>query len=174
MFLADWAFNAALAATSIASSTVLMTTSNVFVFMFAVMVGDETFKMIKLLGVLLALLGSALTAFHDLGHYEEGNISNDPACVGGAECGYVLWGDTLSVIAAACYAGYAVQVRVLCPQDEELYSMQLLLGYIGLVCVMPLFPVAVYSWTQIEVTWAAVNISFLKGIIEALTNLWPT
>jgi len=166
MYLADWAFNAALASTSIASSTVLVTTSNVFVFVLAVMVGDETFQMIKLAGVLLALLGTALTAVHDLGHYEEENISDDPTCVGGAHCGRVLWGDTLSVIAAACYAGYAVQVRVLCPQNEELYSMQLLLGYIGLVCVVPLFPFAVYQWTQIEVTWAAVYMSLLKGFLD--------
>lgn len=166
MFLADWAFNASLYSTSVASSTVLVTTSNVFVFMFAVMVGDEVFRMVKLLGVILALVGTTFTAVHDTVHYEEEYIDSNPVCAGRTECGHVLWGDTLSVLAAVCYAGYAVQVRVLCPQNEELYSMQLLLGYIGLVCVIPLFPFAVYSWFQIQVTWAACGMSLLKGIFD--------
>jgi solute carrier family 35 protein F5 len=165
MYLADWAFNACLASTSVASSTVLVTTSNVFVFFLAVCAGDETFQLIKLAGAVLAVLGTALTAFHDFAHYDEDDY-NDQACDNLEECDHVLKGDLLAVVAAALYAVYAVQVRVLCPRDEKLYSMQLLLGYIGLLCAVPLFPFAAYQFAEVGVSFAAFSLSFLKGFLD--------
>jgi solute carrier family 35 protein F5 len=69
-------------------------------------------------------------------------------------------------MAAAGYGVYAVQVRVLCPQNEELYSMSLLLGYIGTVIMLPLLPYAIYAWTKVEVTWTIFSIVIVKGLLE--------
>ena len=57
-----------------------------------------------------------------------------------------LWGDLLGLFSAVGYGGYAVQTRVLCPHDESLYSMQLILGYIGLLSLIVLSPVAIAIW----------------------------
>jgi solute carrier family 35 protein F5 len=54
-------------------------------------------------------------------------------------------GDMLGLISAVGYAMYAVQTRVLCPHDEHLYSTQLLLGYLGLLNMVILSPVAAFQ-----------------------------
>jgi drug/metabolite transporter (DMT)-like permease len=132
-FLANWSYNGALFFTSIASSTVLMSTCSLFAFLFAVIARDEGFQYVKLSGVLLGIAGTVLTAYHD---------SHDETCED--NCRYALLGDILAVIAALAFGGYAVQIRLLCPRNEELYSMQSLLGYIGLVNMIVLSPIAVW------------------------------
>ena len=65
-FVANWAYNASLAYTSITSSTVLASTGSLFTFLFAVLYGDETFTCFKLMGVLLGVSGSIITGLHDV------------------------------------------------------------------------------------------------------------
>jgi solute carrier family 35, member F5 len=167
MFIANYAFNAALASTTVASSTVLVSTSNVFVFVMAVLVKDEEFSCFKLFGVVLGMLGTLLTALHDFHHHnpeDEGYGNDAAACANG--CDFVLWGDVLALVAAVAYGGYAVQVRVLCPQNEDLYSMQLLLGYIGIVIMFPLFPFAIYSWSENGMTGSVFTLIMIKGLMD--------
>jgi len=56
-----------------------------------------------------------------------------------------ILGDVLSVISAAVYGIYVVMIRVLCPRDESLMSMQLFLGYVGLWNMIALSPIAIYQ-----------------------------
>lgn len=58
--------------------------------------------------------------------------------------GHAAWGDVLGLLSAIGYGLYAVMIRIKCPRDESKMSMQLLLGYIGLVNAIVLFPVAAY------------------------------
>jgi solute carrier family 35, member F5 len=139
-----------------------VSTSSVFVFVLAVMAGDETYTHVKLLGVMLGIMGTALTAFHDLAHHDDDDEGE--ACANG--CDYVLWGDSLSLVAAVAYASYAVQVRVLCPRNEDLYSMILLLGYIGLVIMVPLAPVALYLLTQVQMTSTVFWLVVVRGLLD--------
>jgi len=133
---------------------VLVSTSCVFVFLFAVVIRVERFRWAKLAGVLLAYIGTALTTMNDLSNDDPDDNSN------------VLLGDILSLLAAVGYAVYTVQARVICPQDEELMSMQLLLGYVGIICVVPLLPIAIYSATQVNITWQIVGILMGKGLLD--------
>jgi solute carrier family 35, member F5 len=126
------------------------------------MAGDEIYTHVKLLGVMLGISGTALTTFHDLAHHDNDDVGE--ACANG--CDYVLWGDTLALIAAVAYASYAVQVRVLCPRNEDLYSMVLLLGYIGVVIMVPLLPVAIYLLTQIELTPTIFWLIVVRGLFD--------
>ena len=49
----------------------------------------------------------------------------------------------LVVLQAIGYGTYTVLIRSLCPRNEDQYSMQLLLGYIGLFNAVALLPIAV-------------------------------
>jgi len=149
MFVADWLFNAALVNTSVASSTVIVSTQTVGVFLLAVLTKLEPFSWAKFAGVWLGVLGTAFTAYHDSDESE------------------AILGDVMALLAAVTYAVYTVQVRLFCPQDEELYSMELLLGYVGLVCMIPLMPAAVYmSVAQVNMSWTAVGLVALKGVLD--------
>jgi solute carrier family 35 protein F5 len=155
-FLANWSYNGALFFTSIASSTVLMSTCSLFAFLFAVIARDEGFQYIKLSGVLLGIAGVGLTAYHD---------SRDATCEN--HCRYALLGDLLAVVAALAFGAYAVQIRLLCPRNEELYSMQSLLGYIGLVNMIVLSPFAVWRLAgQSHMTLVILGLIFVRGLFD--------
>ena len=131
-FFANFSYYASLEYTSITSSTVLISTGSLFAFLFAVLSKDEKFGWIKLCGVLLGFSGSMITTFADYKH----RIDN---CT--HHCHPEVLGDILGLTAALGYGAYAVQTRVLCPRDESLFSMQILLGYIGLICMITLSPI---------------------------------
>merc|ERR1712194_999150 len=103
------------------------------------MMRDERFSSWKLLGVLFGMAGCVLTGFHDArnGGEDRGNslvrflfadtIDSHVSVSNKDKNDLHTWGDTLSVISAVFYGMYAVMVRVICPRDESLMSMQLFL-----------------------------------------------
>jgi solute carrier family 35, member F5 len=160
MFLANWLFSASLQETSVVSATVLVSTSGMFAFLLAILTKDETFHWMKLCGGLLGVVGTVLTARHDM--YVQNNESND--IVEGTEND--LWGDVLALLAAVAFATYAVQVRLLCPSDENKYSMSLLLGYIGLFITIPLLPIAIYLLSKTNITIEIIILITLRGLFD--------
>lgn len=171
LFIANWLFSASLQATSVVSATVLVSTSCLFVFVLAVLVKEETFNIFKLLGCLLGILGSVLTARHDFTVQDDyqlyDEISDEKIQCTTADCDYNLWGDTLAVLAAVAFASYAVQVRLLCPVDEEIYSMVLLLGYIGLFITIPLLPLAIVLLLRVEnLSYETILLILLRGLFD--------
>ena len=169
-FLANWSYNASLLYTSITSSTVLASTSSLFTFLFAVWVKDESFACIRLAGVLLGVSGGILTALHDASdrrlllqqqQAENGTSSSDDDAL-------ALLGDFLGLLSAVGYGAYAVQTRVYCPKDESLYSMQLLLGYIGLLNMVILSPIAIYLLLSLgnALEWFVIGCVVLKGLFD--------
>ena len=55
-----------------------------------------------------------------------------------------LLGDLAGLTSAIGYGAYTVLLRHLCPKDESRMSMQLFFGYIGLLNMVVLLPVAIY------------------------------
>ena len=182
MFLADWAFNAALLSTSVASSTVLVSIQSIFVYVLAVVLSLELYSNWKLVGVLAGIAGTALTALHDDNNhdfstdgYEYSDVITYTYNTTEAPSEFEFptthtWGDALAVLAAIAYATYSIQVRLFCPENEDLYSMQLLLGYIGVIAMVPLFPVA--SWLflsqQIRMDSRTFLLVLTKGVFDFL------
>uniref|UniRef100_A0A7S2LK32 EamA domain-containing protein n=1 Tax=Skeletonema marinoi TaxID=267567 RepID=A0A7S2LK32_9STRA len=158
MFLADWAFNNALRRTSVASATVIVSSQNVVVFLLAVLTKIEGFCWIKLGGVLISMVGIALTAVHDTSDENMGELLNADA----------IYGDLFALAAAVSYGIYTVQVRLFCPQNEDLYKMQLLMGYIGLVVMVPCLPFAAYMIYNVrhDFTLAILGCIVLKGLLD--------
>lgn len=179
-FISNYAYNASLQHTSITSSTVLVNTGSLFTFLIALLMKDEKFSCWKLLGVLLGLAGSILTGLHDArtgGDDGSGRIRllfgemmeslDDDA--GADDDDLHLWGDILSVISASFYGIYTVMVRLLCPQDESLMSMQLFLGYVGLWNMAILAPIAIY---QLGIAHSATLTAWVFGclVVTGLFN----
>lgn len=154
-FISNYAYNASLQHTSITSSTVLVNTGSLFTFLIALLMRDERFSCWKLLGVLFGMAGCVLTGLHDARAGDGGNsrmrfllgdmIDTDDNDGNEHTDDLHVWGDVLSVISAAFYGIYAVMVRLLCPRDESLMSMQLFLGYVGLWNMLALSPIAIYQ-----------------------------
>ena len=159
-FVSNYAYNASLQHTSITSSTVLVNTGSLFTFLIALLMREERFSCWKLLGVLFGLAGSILMGLHDakIAGVDNGNsrmrflfasvmdsYDDDDDDASAKDDDLKLWGDTLSVISASFYGIYTVMVRLLCPKDESLMSMQLFLGYVGLWNMVVLSPIAVYQ-----------------------------
>ncbi|GAX12674.1 solute carrier family 35, member F5 [Fistulifera solaris] len=168
-FLANWAYNASLAYTSITSSTVLASTGSLFTFLFAVSCQDETFNWVKCSGVLLGVTGSILTALEDRKNSDD--KANDMG-----RSSTVVWGDALGLLSAVGYGAYAVQTRILCPHDERRYSMQVLLGYIGLYNMVVLSPIAIYELfsSQSSLSMSVLGFVVLKGLFDNVLSdyLW--
>lgn len=164
-FVANWSYNASLLYTSITSSTVLASTSSLFTFLFAVWVKDESFAWIRLVGVLLGVSGGVLTALHDATD-RRALLQNEKNA--DASDTLALFGDFLGLLSAIGYGAYAVQTRVYCPKDESLYSMQLLLGYIGLLNMVVLSPIAIYLLlsTGDVLEWFILGCVVLKGLFD--------
>jgi drug/metabolite transporter (DMT)-like permease len=53
-------------------------------------------------------------------------------------------GDIAGLLTAVGYGAYTVLLRHLCPKDEDRMSTQLLFGYVGLLNMIFLFPVAAW------------------------------
>ena len=101
MFIADYCFNCALRHTSVTSTTVIVSSQNVVVFMLAVLTRIEGFCFIKLGGVLISMIGVALTTLHD---------TSDDLGIGELS-GNAIIGDIFALVAAIMYGVYTVQVR---------------------------------------------------------------
>ncbi|GKY91999.1 hypothetical protein MPSEU_000171500 [Mayamaea pseudoterrestris] len=156
MFCADWACNAAMVHTTLASVTVLISTQSVLVFAMAVMLRLEKYDHCKLIGVMMAVIGTAMTTFEDA----ETDMEADGT-------GRALFGDVMAFLASVAFATYSIQIRLFCPQNEDLYSTQLLLGYAGILCSIPLFPFALWiAYEQITLTATVFALVVIKGIMD--------
>ena len=198
-FISNWAYNASLLYTSITSSTVLASTGSLFTFLFALLLRDESFGIYKFLGVLLGMSGSILTGLHDAKESTSTSTTNTTTTITtsisikddvhnnneNVSSIVLLYGDILGLISAVGYGSYTVMVRVLCPRDESLMSMQLFLGFVGVVNCITLSPVALYqiflsssssttTTTASEITWVIFGCLIVKGLLDNVLSdyLW--
>ena len=178
MFLSDYAYNRGLRSTTVASSTVLVSTSCIFVLFLSVVLRTENFSYGKLLGVLFAVMGTIMTTWQDAvipqdesdEEMEQQQFQNQEAKFSQQD---MLYGDVFSLMAAVGYAAYSVQAQILCPANEDLYSMTLLLAYVGLIVSVPLFPMALYKTYEMILsgnttvfTWGAGFALLIKGLLD--------
>ena len=136
----------------------------------------------------MGMTGSILTGLHDVvvtnssSDNTTGGDSNDDDIASAAlmafssdnendDSSLSIWGDTLGLLSAVGYGAYAIMVRVLCPRDESLMSMQLFLGFVGLWNMVLLSPfVAITAWTastssssSLGLTWLVFGCLIVKG-----------
>jgi len=211
-FLSNWLYATSLQWTTIASSTVLASMGSIFSFIFATCsrIGDEKVTKGRLLGVLLCFLGGVATTWTDLdvSADEQSGLNNvnrhlrHPAAKYSIseldESVRTLVGDLAGLLSAVGYGLYTNLIRFLCPKDESKMSMQLMFGYIGLLNLLLLLPVAVWvnfpsgvrdeaenqtnaeaddevsSSVHTTLTWSIFLFLVLKGLLDNVLSdyLW--
>ncbi|WRT65760.1 uncharacterized protein IL334_002709 [Kwoniella shivajii] len=137
-FIANWAVNASLAWTSVASVTILSSTSGFFTLALGRVCGVESFTRTKVFAVIASFIGVLLVTQSDSSLTE----SSEPTLPS-----HPIFGDFLALLSAAFYAVYVIllKVRVV---DEERADMQLMLGFAGLfntIALIPIFPILHYT-----------------------------
>lgn len=147
-FLANCMYNYALLYTSVESSTVISNLSGGFTLLFSWLCGIEQITFGKVCGVSICFVGVALVTLHDTEAPPDavtsqlssgGSISSSSAY--GDEHGLV--GDVMAVCGAVGYGLYTTAMRLKVTDDESA-SMQLLLGYMGVVNAVSLLPVLIF------------------------------
>lgn len=147
-FLANYFVAACLEYTTVASSTILTSTSSVFTLLFGSLFGVEKFTLRKLLGVLASLTGIILISTVDL----SGESADDEHRGDFPEKSLreIAIGDALAFASAIMYGIYAVFMKKRI-SDESRISMPLFFGLVGLINVFILWPgIIILHFTSIE------------------------
>ncbi|KIK47282.1 hypothetical protein CY34DRAFT_799438 [Suillus luteus UH-Slu-Lm8-n1] len=140
-FIANWALNAALAYTSVASSTILSGMSGMFTLAVGRMFRVETLTLMKIGAVLTGFVGVILVAISD------GSSDDQPDTVGSsivfkAATSLPVLGDFLALMSAVFYALYVVFLKVQI-REESRIDMQLFFGFVGLFNIVLSWPMGV-------------------------------
>jgi len=191
MMGADFCFNQALLSTTVSSATVLVSTQSLLFVLLAAATQLEGFSCHKSVGVIVGVLGAALTALDDYVKEREAAISNYNFNYKKYKYEYeneyeyekrmknknlyddwqdhILVGDAAAVLAAVLYATYLLQVRTYCRTAFGRRNMSLILGYTGLFSVVLMAPMGLYLGFQSEVIqWAPrlAGIMVAKGLMD--------
>ncbi|KAG0043314.1 hypothetical protein BGZ83_011545 [Gryganskiella cystojenkinii] len=156
-FAANWATNASLAYTTVASSTILASMSGFFTLAIGAILKTESFSTLKFMAVCASVLGVAFVSESDRG---EGSSSNPPPITLYGHPGMhidppkaplaPLFGDFLALMSAMFYGCYTVLLKVRI-QNESRVNMSLFFGFVGLFNLVLLWPMfGVLHWTGIE------------------------
>lgn len=145
-FLANYFASACLEYTSVASVTILTSTSSVWTLVFGSMFGVETFSLRKLVGVVASLTGIILISMVDLSGKSDENRGSFPH----KTPGQIALGDAMAFLSAVVYGIY-VTVMKRRVGDEDKVNMQLFFGLVGVFNLALLWPLFfILHWTGLE------------------------
>lgn len=164
-FLGNYFASACLEYTSVASTTILTSTSSVWTLVFCAMMRIEPFSVRKLLGVLASLTGIILISTVDLsGADNDDNRGNFPH----KSQRQIAIGDAMALFSAVVYGFYVVVMKRRIGNEDRV-DMPLFFGLVGVFNILllwPLFPIL--HFTGIE------PVSFylaLCGRVFGVTNI---
>jgi len=145
-FLANYFVAACLEHTTVASSTILTSTSSIFTLLLGCAVGVEIFTLRKLFGVLASLLGVVLISSVDL----FGDNDDGRGLFPHKSARQVALGDAMALLSAVLYGVYAVLMKKRIG-DERRISMPVFFGLVGLFNLLLLWPgFLILHYTGIE------------------------
>ncbi|KAM0335791.1 hypothetical protein ACHAQA_000841 [Verticillium albo-atrum] len=172
-FIANYFASACLQYTSVASVTILTSTSSVWTLLFCAALRLETFSVRKLVGVLASLAGVVLISTIDLSGSSDENRGSFPH----KTTGQIALGDGMAFLSAIIYGVY-VTVMKRRVGNEERVDMQLFFGLVGLFNLLMLWPVFfVLHWTGIETfempptaeVWVIILVNSLSSFISDIS-----
>ncbi|CAK8569996.1 unnamed protein product [Lathyrus sativus] len=131
-FVTEYLSNAALARTSVASTTVLSSTSGLFTLFIGVLMGQDTLNVSKVVAVLVSMAGVAMTT---LGKTWAADDSQLTASNGRRS----LVGDLFGLLSAMSYGLFTVLLKKFSGEEGERVDVQKLFGYIGLFTLVALW-----------------------------------
>lgn len=131
-FITEYLSNAALARTSVASTTVLSSTSGLFTLFIGALLGQDSLNIAKVLAVFVSLAGVVMTTLGKTWAIDESQLSSS----GGERS---LLGDLFGLLSAMSYALFTVLLKKFCGAEGEGIDVQKLFGYIGLFTLVALW-----------------------------------
>lgn len=132
-FSVEYLSNAALARTSVASTTVLSSTSGLFTLFIGVLLGQDSLNMAKVVAVFVSMAGVVMTTLGKTWASDESQMS---ASSTGQRS---LVGDLFGLLSAVCYGLFTVLLKKFSGEEGERVDVQKLFGYIGLFTLVALW-----------------------------------
>ncbi|GAB2284929.1 hypothetical protein Dimus_019382 [Dionaea muscipula] len=131
-FMTEYLSNAALARTSVASTTVLSSTSGLFTLFLGVMLGEDSLNMAKVVAVFVSMAGVVMTT---LGK----TWATDDSQLNSSNGKRSLVGDLFGLLSAMAYGLFTVLLKKFAGEEGERVDVQKLFGYIGLFTLVALW-----------------------------------
>uniref|UniRef100_A0ACD5UUE9 Uncharacterized protein n=1 Tax=Avena sativa TaxID=4498 RepID=A0ACD5UUE9_AVESA len=126
-FVTEYLSNAALARTSVASTTVLSSTSGLFTLFIGVLLGQDSINAAKIIAVFISMAGVAMTTMGQTWATDESEVSNSGATQ------RTLLGDMFGLMSAMSYGLFTVLLKKFAGgEGSEKVDVQKLFGFLGL------------------------------------------
>ncbi|KAJ9546571.1 hypothetical protein OSB04_019114 [Centaurea solstitialis] len=132
-FVTEYLSNAALARTSVASTTVLSSTSGLFTLFIGAALGQDSLNVTKIVAVFVSMAGVAMTTMGKTWAADE--VASSSSSNGGRS----LVGDLFGLCSAMCYGLFTVLLKKFSGEEGERVDVQKLFGYIGLFTLVALW-----------------------------------
>lgn len=126
-FVTEYLSNAALARTSVASTTVLSSTSGLFTLFIGVLLGQDSINAAKVIAVFVSMAGVAMTTMGQTWATDESEVNNSGATQ------RTLLGDMFGLLSAMSYGLFTVLLKKFAGgEGSEKLDIQKLFGFLGL------------------------------------------
>jgi solute carrier family 35 protein F5 len=135
-FLANYFSSACLQFTSVASTTILSSTSSMWTLIFCAMLRIEPFTMRKLVGVGASLAGVVLISTVDMSGQNDENTGSFPH----KTTAQIAIGDVMAFISALIYGVYVTVMKQRVGNEDKV-DMPLFFGMVGVFNLLLLWPV---------------------------------
>ncbi|KAK9280163.1 hypothetical protein L1049_013850 [Liquidambar formosana] len=132
-FITEYLSNAALARTSVASTTVLSSTSGLFTLFIGAFLGQDSLNIAKVVAVFVSMAGVAMTTLGKTWATDESQLS---ASGNGKRS---LVGDLFGLLSAVSYGLFTVLLKKFAGEEGGRVDLQKLFGYIGLFTLVALW-----------------------------------
>lgn len=132
-FITEYLSNAALARTSVASTTVLSSTSGLFTLFIGALLGQDSLNVAKIVAVFVSMSGVVMTTLGKTWATDDSEISssgNDKRS---------LVGDLFGILSAISYGLFTVLLKKFAGEEGGKVDVQKLFGYVGLFTLVALW-----------------------------------
>lgn len=132
-FASEYLSNAALARTSVASTTVLSSTSGLFTLFFGALFGEDSLDIARVVSVFVTMAGVAMTTLGKTWATDESELSTSSSGQ------HSIIGDIFGLLSAVSYGIFTVLLKKLAGAEGEKVDVQKFFGYIGLFSLVTLW-----------------------------------
>ncbi|KFA62187.1 hypothetical protein S40285_01662 [Stachybotrys chlorohalonatus IBT 40285] len=169
-FIANYLSSACLEYTSVASTTILTSTSGIWTLALGSMFGVETFTLRKLTGVMASIVGVVLISTVDLTGQSDENRGSFPH----KSPAQIALGDAMALISAFVYGTYVTVMKRRVGSEDKV-DMKLFFGMVGVFNLALLWPVFfILHWMDIEpfslpptgTVWAILIVNSLSSFVS--------
>ncbi|PON31301.1 EamA domain containing protein [Trema orientale] len=132
-FITEYLSNAALARTSVASTTVLSSTSGLFTLFIGAFLGQDSLNVAKVVAVFVSMAGVVMTTMGKTWAADDSDLGSS------ANGQRSLVGDLFGLLSAMSYGLFTVLLKKFSGEEGEKADVEKLFGYIGLFTLVALW-----------------------------------